>query len=105
MNERFSEQESFLDRLIDEGASVSVFLINGIRLSGTIQSYDRTVVLLGSPSGIQAVFKHSVSTNNGPSSHPLRMAAPLHKPVIQRTNGGGSCCGIAQSDSRNINNE
>jgi len=62
MNERFSEQESFLDRLIDEGASVSVFLINGIRLSGTIQSYDRTVVLLGSPSGIQAVFKHSVST-------------------------------------------
>jgi host factor-I protein len=62
MNESFSEQESFLDRLIDEHASVSVFLINGIRLSGTIQSYDQNVVLLGSPSGVQTVFKHSVST-------------------------------------------
>jgi host factor-I protein len=62
MNEIYSEQESFLDRLIDEHASVSVFLINGIRLSGTIQSYDHKVVLLGSPSGVQTVFKHSVST-------------------------------------------
>jgi RNA chaperone Hfq len=45
MNEISSEQESFLDRLIDARAPVSVFLINGIRLSGTIQSYDHKVVL------------------------------------------------------------
>ncbi|CAB3807095.1 RNA-binding protein Hfq [Paraburkholderia fynbosensis] len=57
-----ADQESFLDSLISEQKPVNIFLVNGIRLSGTIRSCDQRVILLDSPFGIQAVYKHSVST-------------------------------------------
>jgi RNA chaperone Hfq len=62
MKQNLSEQESFLDRLISERAEVSVFLVNGIRLAGTIYFYDQKVVVIGSHHGLLSVFKHSVST-------------------------------------------
>jgi RNA chaperone Hfq len=62
MKQNLSEQESFLDRLISERAEVSVFLVNGIRLAGTIHFYDQKVVVIGSHHGVLTVFKHSVST-------------------------------------------
>ncbi|MCP3719953.1 RNA chaperone Hfq [Paraburkholderia sp. CNPSo 3281] len=62
MNETCAEQESFLDCLIKQQTLVNIFLINGIRLSGTIRSYDQWVVLLDSATGIQTIYKHSVST-------------------------------------------
>jgi RNA chaperone Hfq len=74
MNESCSEQKSFLGRLIDRQASVNVFLINGIRLSGTIQSFDQHVVLLGSPSGVQTVFKHAVATIQTSEHRPPKAA-------------------------------
>jgi host factor-I protein len=40
----------------------SVYLVNGIRLSGRVQSFDRYVVILDSASGRQMVFKHAIST-------------------------------------------
>jgi RNA chaperone Hfq len=74
MNESCAEQKSFLERLIDKQASVSVFLISGIRLSGTIQSFDQHVVLLGSPSGVQTVFKHAVATIQTSEHRPPKAA-------------------------------
>jgi host factor-I protein len=62
MNESFADQESFLDSLINGHKPVNIFLVNGIRLSGTIRSYDQWVLLLDSPTGIQTIYKHSVST-------------------------------------------
>jgi host factor-I protein len=57
-----SEQDQFLDTLIAEHTLVSVYMINGIRLSGTLARYDRHVVMLDSPSGVQVVYKHAIST-------------------------------------------
>ncbi|CAG9252292.1 RNA chaperone Hfq [Paraburkholderia unamae] len=62
MNETCAKQESFLDSLISGHTPVNIFLINGIRLSGIIRSYDQWVVLLDSPTGMQTIYKHSVST-------------------------------------------
>jgi host factor-I protein len=62
MNDACAKQESFLDGLINSHTPVNIFLINGIRLSGIIQSYDPWVVLLDSPTGMQTIDKHSVST-------------------------------------------
>ena len=54
-------QDSFLEELRKEKAPVSVFLINGIKLHGVIDSYDEHVIMLKS-AVTQMVYKHAVST-------------------------------------------
>ena len=41
----------------------SVFLVNGIKLVGKIESFDQYMVLLrGNDQAVQAIFKHAIST-------------------------------------------
>lgn len=54
-------QEPFLNALRKEKVSVSIFLVNGIKLQGQIDSFDQFVILLKS-SVNQMVYKHAVST-------------------------------------------
>jgi host factor-I protein len=62
MSNQPSVQDEFLQALLKEKTPASVYLINGIRLSGQVASFDSYVVLLESPSGHQMVFKHAIST-------------------------------------------
>ena len=62
-----SLQDSFLTLLRDGNASVSIFLVNGIRLSGQIDSFDKYVVMLKNPA-VQTVYKHAISTIQPTSS-------------------------------------
>lgn len=55
-------QNSFLNTLRKEHISVSIYLVNGIKLQGTIESYDQYVILLRNISVVQMVYKHSIST-------------------------------------------
>lgn len=55
-------QDDFLQTLIRDKTAVSVFLVNGIRLSGQLAAFDQFVVLLESGTGVQLVFKHAIST-------------------------------------------
>lgn len=55
-------QEDFLRGLQDSGASVSVFLVNGIRLNGQIDACDRYVLQLKNGAVLQMVYKHAIST-------------------------------------------
>jgi host factor-I protein len=57
-----SVQEEFLETLVKEQTAVNVFLVNGIRLSGQLASFDQFAVLLDSGPGAQLVFKHAIST-------------------------------------------
>lgn len=61
MNAVNTLQESFLDALCAEQAQVSVYLVNGIKLQGKIESYDETVVMLKSTAS-QMIYKHAIST-------------------------------------------
>ena len=54
-------QTPFLDTLRKENIPVSVYLINGIKLQGQIESYDQYVVLLKNMV-TQMVYKHAIST-------------------------------------------
>ena len=54
-------QDPFLNTLRKEKVQVSVFLVNGIKLQGQVESFDQYVILLKS-NVVQLVYKHAVST-------------------------------------------
>ncbi|MEM9601659.1 MAG: RNA chaperone Hfq [Pseudomonadota bacterium] len=54
-------QEPFLNTLRRERVPVSIYLVNGIKLQGQIESFDQFVVLLKN-SVSQMVYKHAIST-------------------------------------------
>lgn len=56
-----SLQEPFLNTLRKERVPVSIYLVNGIKLQGQIESFDQFVVLLKN-SVSQMVYKHAIST-------------------------------------------
>jgi host factor-I protein len=56
-----SLQDGFLESLREEGIPVCIFLLNGIKLQGRIDSFDQFVVSLKNIN-TQAVYKHTIST-------------------------------------------
>lgn len=56
-----SLQDPFLNALRKERISVSVYLVNGIKLQGHVESFDNYVLLLKN-SVTQMVYKHAIST-------------------------------------------
>jgi host factor-I protein len=54
-------QDPFLNILRREHVSVSIYLVNGIKLQGHIESFDQYVILLRS-TVTQLVYKHAIST-------------------------------------------
>ena len=61
MSKGQSLQDPFLNALRRERVPVSIYLVNGIKLQGTIESFDQFVVLLRSTVS-QMVYKHAIST-------------------------------------------
>ena len=61
MNKGQMLQDPFLNALRKERIPVSIFLVNGIKLQGQIDSFDQFVVLLKN-SVSQMVYKHAIST-------------------------------------------
>jgi host factor-I protein len=55
-------QDPFLNILRREHVPCSIYLVNGIKLQGHIESFDPYVVLLRSASVTQMVYKHAIST-------------------------------------------
>ena len=56
-----SLQDPFLNALRKEKVPVSIYLVNGIKLQGQIDSFDQFVVLLRNTVN-QMVYKHAIST-------------------------------------------
>ena len=56
-----SLQDPFLNALRRERVPVAIYLVNGIKLQGVIDSFDQFVVLLRSQVS-QMVYKHAIST-------------------------------------------
>ncbi len=61
MNKAQKIQDPFLNALRTERVPVSIFMKNGIKLQGTIESFDQFVVLLKNVN-TQVVYKHAIST-------------------------------------------
>jgi host factor-I protein len=54
-------QDPFLNTLRKEHVPVSIYLVNGIKLQGQVESFDQYVVLLKN-TVTQMVYKHAIST-------------------------------------------
>ncbi|MGH8462205.1 MAG: RNA chaperone Hfq [Stenotrophobium sp.] len=61
MSKGHTLQEPFLNALRKERIPVSIYLVNGIKLQGQIESFDSFVILLKNAVS-QMVYKHAIST-------------------------------------------
>jgi host factor-I protein len=83
MSKGQSLQDPFLNALRRERVPVSIYLVNGIKLQGTVESFDQFVVLLRNTVS-QMVYKHAISTivpgRNVRISDPIahESSAPAH---------------------------
>lgn len=56
-----SLQDPFLNALRKDRIAVSIYLVNGIKLQGQVESFDQFVILLKNQVS-QMVYKHAIST-------------------------------------------
>lgn len=61
MSKGQSLQDPFLNALRKERIPVSIYLVNGIKLQGQVESFDQFVILLKNNVS-QMVYKHAIST-------------------------------------------
>jgi len=63
MGDKFqSVQDVFLNKIRKEKMSVTVFLVNGVKLQGVITWFDNFSMLLKRESHVQLIYKHAIST-------------------------------------------
>ena len=62
MHTKANLQEIFLLRARRERVPVTVFLMNGFQMRGTITGFDAFVVILDSEGRQQVIYKHAIST-------------------------------------------
>ncbi len=55
-------QDVFLNKIRKEKQSVTIFLVNGVKLQGIVTWFDNFSLLLRRDSTIQLVYKHAIST-------------------------------------------
>ncbi len=58
-------QDSFLNHVRRERVVVTVYLVNGAKLTGKIKNFDRFAIILESNGVDQMLFKHAISTISG----------------------------------------
>lgn len=83
-----SLQDPFLNALRRERVPVSIYLVNGIKLQGQIESFDQFVILLKNTVS-QMVYKHAIST-----------VVPS-RPVSHHSNHGGNT-GLGNYNTGNV---
>lgn len=102
MSRGHSLQDPYLNTLRKERVPVSIYLVNGIKLQGQIDSFDQFVVLLKNTVS-QMVYKHAISTVV--PARPVRMptmnpeaGAPTGKAPGPMQSGQGQGSGYPQDD-------
>ncbi|MBL4866594.1 MAG: RNA chaperone Hfq [Pseudomonadales bacterium] len=88
MSKGHSLQDPFLNALRKERIPVSIFLVNGIKLQGQVESFDQYVVLLRNNVS-QMVYKHAIST-----------VVPARNPKLSGEGGGQGGSDTQQGDEQ-----
>lgn len=55
-------QDVFLNKIRKEKMTVTVFLVNGVKLQGVVTWFDNFSMLLRRDAHVQLVYKHAIST-------------------------------------------
>ena len=62
MSQQMNLQEVILKEVTEEKVPVTLFLMNGFQLRGTVTDYDSSVVVLVTDGRQQMIYKHAIST-------------------------------------------
>lgn len=62
MNKNTNLQDTFLTKARRNGVALTVFLVNGFQMRGTVRGFDPFVVVLESEGRQQMLYKHAIST-------------------------------------------
>ena len=74
MSDSLNLQDAILKEVRKDRVPVTLFLMNGFQLRGTITGFDSFVVVLVSDGKQQMIYKHAISTLA--PIRPLKAAAP-----------------------------
>ena len=77
-------QDPFLNALRREHVPVSIYLVNGIKLQGQVESFDQYVVLLRNTAITQMVYKHAISTIVPARAVSVQHDGNSNKPALQQ---------------------
>jgi len=69
-------QDAFLNQVRKENVSVTIFLVNGFQLKGTVKGFDNFTVMLESEGKQMMVYKHAISTISPVRPVNITMAEP-----------------------------
>jgi host factor-I protein len=85
-------QDSFLNTARKERASITIYLLSGVKLTGRIRSFDKYSVVLEANGQEQLIFKHAISTvvmGRVASSH------VAHAPHAEKAAAGSAVATVA----------
>ena len=88
-------QDAFLNTVRREKDTVTIYLMNGAKLTGRIRSFDKFSVLLESGSQEQLIFKHAISTIQHARRPAGEHRSPSHAPDRGDEQGGDAATGRA----------
>ena len=75
MSDNYNLQDAILGEVRRDKVPVTLFLMNGFQLRGTIVGFDSFVVVLVSEGRQQMIYKHAISTLA--PMKPLKSAGPI----------------------------
>lgn len=62
MSKGINLQDAFLFVARRDRVPVTLYLTNGVRMNGTIDSYDSYIIMVKGDDGLKMVYKHAIST-------------------------------------------
>lgn len=78
-------QATYLNDLRKQRMTVTAYLVNGMKQTGMIESFDQHAVLLRQGTSTQLLYKHMVaSIMPAAKAHPISASTPM-KPAVMRT--------------------
>ena len=83
-------QNDFMNAARKERKRVEIYLVNGIRLTGCIESFDQYLVMLRTPVGLQGIYKRAISTIQlDTGTRPAPRAGSRPRPAADSRHGSG----------------
>ena len=61
-NNTINLQDNFLNIVRKDKVNVTIYLVNGFQLRGTVKSFDNFTVMIESEGKQQMIYKHAIST-------------------------------------------
>lgn len=62
MNKSINLQDVFLNQIRKDGIPVTIFLLNGYQIKGSVRGFDNFTVVMDSDNKQQLIYKHAIST-------------------------------------------